>query len=93
MATMSDEKKYLLERLPMRYSYRKGANKNEPVNIQKARKLIKDYEEKEEARDKDRQAEYSQDLTEAREAIYFKSPAKALTFIKNIEKKYNILKD
>ena len=85
---LNDQQKYLMERLPKMYSYRKEIKPEiEPAEIKKARKLVKDWDNKQIDKSNARDKRMEDALKSAREAIYFKPAGDALKVVKALEDK------
>ena len=89
MARLTEQQSYLLNRMPKTYDYRKflKAESAEPARIVKARKLISDWERKQEDSRDAQEKKFESLLAEAREAVYFKPPEQALLAVKALEAK------
>lgn len=87
MAVMNEEKKYLLNRLPGRYSLKRPPVADTP-EVKKARKLVEDFGARLDKEHEDRQRKFNKAVKAAREAIYFKEPQKALEAIKALEAEF-----
>jgi hypothetical protein len=89
MAGLTQQQQYLLGRLPKSYDYQKffRANNVEPARVQKARKVIEEYEKSRDGAVDSQEKQFVAQLNEAREAIYFKQPGDALQAVKALEAK------
>lgn len=88
MAIMNEEKKYLLNRLPGRYSLKRPPVAD-PPEVKKARKVVDDFAARLDREHEERQRKYNKAVKSAREAIYFKDAQKALEAIKAIETEFD----
>ena len=87
MAALNEQQKYLLNRLPNNYAF-KGKSIAETPEVKQARKVIAAFDEKNQKFFSDRKSKYLKALKGAREAIYFKTPEKALDTIKALEAEF-----
>lgn len=94
MATVNEQQKYLLGRLPGRYDL-KDIDVLESAEVKAARKTIESAQKIIGAHDKqaskqrcDYQNKFKKDLDAAREAIYFKKPDEALAAVKALETEF-----
>jgi hypothetical protein len=84
---LTEQQLYLLNRIPNSYSIKdkKTKDSKEPVHIAKARKLVKEYDDKLLEQAKQHREHLEKLCAEAREAVYFKPIADALAIVKALE--------
>jgi hypothetical protein len=84
MATLNEQQKYLLNRIPGQYSY-KHPTIADSAEVKQARKVIAAFEERTQKESSQRKSKFLRAIRAAREAVYFKQPEKALELIKGVE--------
>lgn len=83
---LTDQQKYLLQRIPSSYQMNGYKETPMPVSVKKAEALVERYR-KQEARQRCVADKRKEALRQkAREAVYFDSPEKALAIIRQCEK-------
>ena len=86
--SLSEQQKHLINRLPNWYEVGGKHDPKEPVQVSKARKVIKDWEERTSKEQEDRKNRFKKALNDVREAIYFMPADKALVKVKAFESKF-----
>jgi len=84
MAQLTEQQKYLLDRLPSTYNL-KAPITAEPATVQRAREVIAAFEEKKQKAFSERKVRFHKNLTAVREAIYFKPSGDALRMVQDLE--------
>ncbi len=87
MATLNEQKKYLLSRILGQYNF-KNPDVVEPSEVKKARKVIAAFDEKTNKFFSERKVKFTKARKIAIEAVYFKQPEKALEIIKALEAEF-----
>lgn len=88
MANLTEQQKYLLNRLPTRYSLKSPAV-TEPAEVKQARKVIATFDEKIQKQKEERDKKYLKSLASVREAIYFNLPEDALKMLRALEEQFS----
>lgn len=85
-ARLSDQQKYLLQRIPSSYQMNGYEEMPKPVEVKKAEAIVKRYSKQESRRQCQADKRKEALRQKAREAVYFSTPEKALAIIRQCEK-------
>jgi hypothetical protein len=86
MKRLTEQQKYLLQRIPSSYQMNGYKERAAPAEVKQAQKLIERWN-KEESRLRCQAGKRNEALrTKAREAVYFDTPEKALAIVRQCEK-------
>lgn len=83
---LTEQQKYLLNRIPNRYDLNKGEELPEPKEVTRARGIVDRFEKTKARRACEQQKRNEALLRKAKEAVYFATPEKALQIIQQCEK-------
>lgn len=83
---LTEQQKYLLNRIPGLYSLDSGKAPPEPVEVKKARRIIDNWDKAESVRICRAKKRNEALITKAKEAVYFATPEKALRIVQQCEK-------
>ena|ERR1043165_2509783 len=83
---LSDQQKYLLQRIPSSYQMNGYKERPEPAEVKQARKLIERWDKQEKLLACQASRRNEALRQKAREAVYFDTPEKALAIIQQCEK-------
>lgn len=87
MAQLSEQQKYLLERLPRIHSFKNNVVPDTP-EVKQARKVIASFAEKVDRNNSERKDKFSKMLIAAKESIYFKPAGDALSAVRAVEAEF-----
>jgi hypothetical protein len=83
---LTEQQKYLLNRIPQKYDLEGKEKSPEPAEVRRARTVIERWDKAEAKRECAARKRNEALLRKAREAIYFENPEKALAIIRQVEK-------
>jgi hypothetical protein len=83
--TLTDQQKYLLNRIPNGYDLRKLKDQTDPPEVRRARKLVARWDDKQRKASCKHECKVKKLITSAREAVYFKPIKSALQAVKAVE--------
>lgn len=83
---LTDQQRYLLQRIPTTYNLKGYVRPQEPAEVKRARIVIEQWEKSEGKKECEAKKRNEALITKAREAVYFEPPDKALVIVRQCEK-------